>query len=163
MAKDKVNRNESNGNEAKLGYRKSGTYEIDETTGFGAYFVRLHGRPTAPLLKYPTQALSPLPPALLPCTPIDTPDFRYLNHSHAPLIHPLQSPFNIQVYNNMWFPSALSTDHPPLFAFRDIPDTDAPYPSLSPIPIASIPADAAIPIRPSYPPFNRTVSYSSTY
>ena len=152
MAKVQVNSDASTGTVAKLAYRKRGPYEIVESSGFGAYFVRLHGRPTAPLLKYPTQALSPLPPALLPCTPIDTPDFRYLNHSHAPLIHPLQSPFNIQMYNNMWFPSALSTDHPPLFAFRDIPDTDAPYPSLSPIPIASIPADAAIPIRPSTEP-----------
>jgi hypothetical protein len=39
----------------------------------------------------------------LVATPINTPDFRYLNHPHAPLPHPLRSPFNIQMYNNMWF------------------------------------------------------------
>ena len=120
---------------------------------------------------YPTQALSPLPPALLPCTPIDTPDFRYLNHSHAPLIDPLRHPFQIQMYNNMWFPSSLpSTDHPPLFKFRDVANTDAldtAAPLPFPRPTASIPAAAAIPVLPSDdPPLPMTsnslpVSYST--
>jgi hypothetical protein len=148
MAKVQVNSDASSGTVAKLSYRKRGPYEIVESTGFGAYLVRRHGHPSAPLLKYPTQALSPLPPALLPCTPIDTPDFRYLNHSHAPLPHPLRSPFNIQMYNNMWFTSSLPADHPPLFEFRDVPDTDASPPDSPSLPlsIASIPARAAIPV-----------------
>jgi hypothetical protein len=73
-----------------------------QITGYGSYVVRPYGDSTAAVIKYPTQALSPLPPAILPCTPIDTPDFRYLNHSHAPLPHPILSPFNIQMCNNMW-------------------------------------------------------------
>ena len=148
MARVQVNSDAASGTVAKLSYRKRGPYEIVESTGYGAYLVRRHGHPTAPLLKYPTQALSPLPPALLPCTPIDTADFRYLNHSHSPLPHPLRSPFNIQMYNNMWFPSSLPTDHPPLFAFRDLADTDDPAsaPLPFPLPTASIPAAAAIPI-----------------
>jgi hypothetical protein len=148
MARVQVNSNASTGTVAKLSYRKRGPYEIVEATGFGTYFVRRHGSPTSPLVKYPTQSLSPLPPALLPCTPIDTPDFRYLNHSHAPLPHPLKSPFNIQMYNNMWFKSSLPTDHPPLFQCTDIADPDRPSPSLAPYPppAVSIPAAAAIPI-----------------
>jgi hypothetical protein len=148
MAKVQVNSDATSGTVAKLAYRKRGPYEIIESTGYGAYLVRRHGHPTAPLLKYPTQALSLLPPALQPCTPIDTPNFRYLNHSHSPLPHPLNSPFNIQMYNNMWFPSSLPTDHPPLFKFRDIADTDTPAsaPLRFHLPVASIPAAAAVPI-----------------
>ena len=149
MARVQVNSDAASGTVAKLAYRKRGPYEIVECTGFGAYFVRRYGHPTAPLLKYPTQALSPLPPAILPCTPIDTPDFRYLNHSHAPLPNPLLKPFQIQMYNNMWFTSSLPTDHPPLFKFRDVDDTDAASVSSStPAPRASMPADAAIPVCP---------------
>jgi hypothetical protein len=85
-----VNSDAASGTVVKLAYCKCGPYEIVEATGRGAYFVRRQGHhTTAPLLKYLTQALSPLPPALLPCTPIDTPNFRYLNHSQAPLPHPL--------------------------------------------------------------------------
>ena len=156
MAKVQVNSDASTGTVAKLAYRKRGPYEIVEATGFGAYLVRRHGHPNAPLLKYPTQALSPLPPAILPCTPIDTPDFRYLNHSHAPLIDPLRNPFQIQMYNNMWFPSSLPTDHPLLFEFRDVVDTDAPAAAVltqTPQPSVSIPAAAAaIPVLPSDDP-----------
>ena len=138
--------NASTGAVAKLSYQRRGPYEIVEATGFGAYFVRQYGKPNAPLLKYPTQALSPLPPALLPCAPIDSPDFRYLNHSHAPLPHPLKIPFNIQMYNNMYFPPSLPTDHPPLFT-SELAAITLPSPSPFPlIPPASIPVAAAIPI-----------------
>ena len=124
-----------------------GTYEIVEATGYRSYFVHHYGDPSAALIKYPTQALSPLSPAILPCTPINTPDFRYLNHPHAPIPHPLRSPFNIQMYNNMWFSSSLLTDHPPMFKFTDVPDPDAPSsePPFFPLSIASIPTDAALP------------------
>ena len=153
-ARVQVTSNAKLGTVAKLAYRRRGPYEIVEVTGYGSYFVRPYGDPTAAVIKYPTQALSPLPPAILPCTPIDTPDFRYLNHSHAPLPHPLRSPFNIQMYNNMWFSSSLRTDHPPLFKFTDIPDPDSSpsVPSTLPPSIASIPADAAIPVFPNDDP-----------
>jgi hypothetical protein len=142
MAKVQVNSDAASGTVAKLSYRKRGPYEIIEATGFGAYLVCRHGHPTAP------QALSPLPPALLPCTPIDTPGFHCLNHSHSPLPHPLCSPFNIQMCNNMWFSSSLPTDHPPLFKFHDVPDTDASVSQTLPFPLpaASIPAAAAVPV-----------------
>jgi hypothetical protein len=87
MARVQVKSDAATGTVAKLAYRRRGPYKIVKATGFGAYFVRRHGHPTSPLLKYPAQALSPLPPAILPCTPLDTPNFRYLNHSHAPLPH----------------------------------------------------------------------------
>jgi len=158
MARVQVNSDASTGTVAKLAYRKRGPYEIVRSTGRGAYFVRRHGDPTAPLLKYPTQALSPLPPAVLPCIPIDSPDFRYLNHSNAPLPHPLAKPFNIQMYNNMWFPSSLPADHPPLFQFRDVDDTDTASASASTpaTPPVSMPADAAIPVCPSDDPLVAT-------
>jgi hypothetical protein len=75
MAKVQVNSDAATGAVAKLAHRKRGPYEIIESTGFGAYMVRRHGYPDSPLLKHPTQALSPLPPPLLPCTLLDTPDF----------------------------------------------------------------------------------------
>ena len=48
----------------------------------------------------------------------------------------------------MWFTTSVPTDHPPLFKFRDIPDTDADTPASLPFPLpaASIPAAAAVPI-----------------
>ena len=55
---------------------------------YESYVIRPYGDSTATVITYPTQALSLLPQAILPCTPIDTPDFQYLNHSHAPLPHP---------------------------------------------------------------------------
>ena len=39
---------------------------ISELTGCGSYFVSRYGDPTAALIKYPIQALSPLPPAIYP-------------------------------------------------------------------------------------------------
>jgi hypothetical protein len=76
---------------AKLNYRKRGPYVIVERTEHGAYMVRRHGHPDLLLIRYHAQALSALPPALLPCTPIDTPNFRYLNHSHSPIPHLLET------------------------------------------------------------------------
>ncbi len=66
MARVQVNSDATTGVVAKLSHRKRGPYEIVRSTGFGAYLVRRHGHPTSPLLKYPTQALSALPPAILP-------------------------------------------------------------------------------------------------
>jgi hypothetical protein len=145
MARVQVNSNAASGVVAKLSYRKRGPYEIVGSSGFGSYDVRRYGQPDSTVLKYPTQSLSALPPALLPCTPIDTTDFRYLNHSHAPLPHPLKKPFNIQMYNNLWFSKALSTDHPPAFQFHDTPDEDL-LPEVNPLSVATIPSAAAIPI-----------------
>ena len=156
MARSQVHSSAPTGVVAKLSYRKRGPYEIIGTNGFGSYKVRRFGDPDAPILKYPTQSLSALPPALLPCSPIDTPDFRYLNHSHAPLPHPLRKPFDIQMYNNLWFSKDLALDHLPLFKFTDELHTSTiSSPTTT---IASIPAAIAIPIfdsedDPFIPPF----------
>jgi hypothetical protein len=152
MACVQVNSDASTGTVAKLSHCKVGPYKIIEATGSGTYLVRCHDSPTAPLLKYPTQALSPLPPALIPCAPLAPPNFRHLNHSSSPLPHPLKSPpFNIQMCNNVWFPSSLATDHPPLFQFTDVIDDTATAPAVFPFPLpsASVPADAAIPLFPA--------------
>ena len=45
-------------------------YEIVEVIGYGSYVIRPYGDPTAAVIKYPTQNLSLLPPAILPCTPM---------------------------------------------------------------------------------------------
>jgi hypothetical protein len=145
MALVQVQSDATTGTVAKLSYRRRGPYEVVEVTGHGTYLVRRHGHPASPAIRYATQALRALPPALLPCTPIDTPDFRYLNHSHSPLPHPLRSPFNIQMYNNVWFSTPLSTDHPPLFQFTDTPAPDM-DPLPFPLPAASLPAAAAVPL-----------------
>jgi hypothetical protein len=68
---------------------------------------------------------------------VDTPDFLYLNHFYSPLPHPLKSPFDIQMYNNVWFSSKPST-HPPSFDFTNKPDPAFACPF--PIPLASLPA-----------------------
>jgi hypothetical protein len=149
MARVQVQSNSSTSTVAKLSYRKRGPYEIIATEGFGSYSVRKYGRPDAPLLKYPTQSLSALPPALLPCSPLDTPDFRYLNHSHAPLPHPLRHPFNIHMYNNMWFSPDIKTNHPPLFEHIDLPCSDSSPNSPdcnTPDTHVSIPTAASIPL-----------------
>jgi hypothetical protein len=152
MARVQVTSNTTTGIFAKLAYCKHSPHAIVESTGHGAYVVYRYGHPDVPLLKYPTQFLSALPPALLPCASVDiSSDFRYLSHSHAPLPHPVP---NIQMYNNMWFTPSLSTHHPPAFDFVDSADAIS-SPSLVPnsaapfVPIVSIPADAAIPI--TYP------------
>ena len=95
MDKIQFNSNDDSGIAAKLSYCKHVPYKIIESTGFGAYLIRRHSHITAPLLKYPTQALSPLPTSFLPCNPIDTPDLQYLNHSYAPLPQYLHNPFRI--------------------------------------------------------------------
>ena len=48
----------------------------------------------------------------------------------------------------MWFNSTLPTDHPPMFEFQDIADTDASNPTPLPpaYPYASIPCAAAVPV-----------------
>lgn len=145
MDRVQVNSNMSSGVVAKLLYRKRRPYKIVSSSRFGSYDVRRYGQPGSPVLSYPTQSLSALPPVLLPCTPIDTTNFRYLNHSHAPLPHPLQKPFNIQMYNNLWFSKELSTDHPPAFQFYDTPDKDF-IPVVNPLSVTTIPSAAAIPI-----------------
>jgi hypothetical protein len=84
-------------------------------------------QPDAPKLKYHTQDISLLPPAIRPVEPLDGPDMRYLNHSHAPIPHPLKTAFNINQYEPIWFtkPDKLS---PPKFtnSLRESPIEHSP-------------------------------------
>ena len=49
-----------------------------------------------------------LPPLILPCDEVDTPDLRYLNTDFAPnLKHPFHRDFDIEAYNTKWFDDEL--------------------------------------------------------
>ena len=64
-----------------------------------------------------------LPPQILPCEHIDTPNLRFLNSDFAPLRHPFGDNFNIESYNTSWFDDA-PVSRPPDFlldkSFLDI-------------------------------------------
>jgi hypothetical protein len=51
--------------------------------------------------------LSPVPACILPCNPFESPDFRYLNHGHAPLPNPLNFPLRTDQYNEVRFSDPL--------------------------------------------------------
>jgi hypothetical protein len=105
--------------------------------------------PDSTPLSYPGHMLSPVPAGILPCSPIDSPDFRYLNHGYAPLPNPLKRHLNIEQYNEVWF-SDPPPSVPPSYPTRttqpavlvDLPDTN-PFPSL---------ASMDAPLSPSAPP-----------
>lgn len=65
-----------------------------------------------------------MPSALLPCEPLDTPDLRYLNHNHAPVVHLLKDVFDIQLYNEVWFNEKPSS-RPPKYKEWDSPSAYA--------------------------------------
>ena len=88
---------------AKLSYRLRGPYTVIEVLGNGGYMLQKVNQPNAPKLKYHTQDISFLPPAIRPVEPLDGPDLRYLNNSHAPIPHPLKAAFNIDRYDSIWF------------------------------------------------------------
>ncbi len=132
---------------AKLSYQVRGPYRIISHSA-GSYKVVPMHLPDSTPLSYPGHMLSPVPPGILPCSPVDSPDFRYLNHGHAPLPNPLKRHLNIEQYNEVWFSDSPST--PPTYLPRttqpavllDIPDT-SPFPSLASmdaLPIAAVPS-----------------------
>jgi hypothetical protein len=63
--------------------------------------------------------LSPVPPGILPCTPVDSPDFQYLNHGHAPLPS-LKRHLNMEQYNKVWFHEDSSQAERPCYPDRTI-------------------------------------------
>jgi hypothetical protein len=81
--------------------------------------------------------LSPVPAGVLPCSPVNSPDFCYLNHDHTPLPNPLKRHLNIKQHNEVWF-SDPPPSVPPSYPARttqpavllDLPDT-SPFPSLA--------------------------------
>jgi hypothetical protein len=100
---------------------------------------------------HPGHMLSPVPPGILPCSPVDGPDFRCLNHGHAPLPNPLKRHLNIEQHNEVWF--SYSPAHPPSYPIRAtqpavLIDTidDSLFPSLASmdnLPAVAIPSSLA--------------------
>jgi hypothetical protein len=97
---------------AKLEYAMRGPYRIIECSGTGAYTVQRLDQPTGAHRTYPASALAPLPPHLLPCLPVDTADFRFLNATDAPIHHPLKRGLRITHYNDIWLDRSAATSTP---------------------------------------------------
>jgi hypothetical protein len=121
---------------AKLSYQVRGPFKILSHTAGSYQIVPLH-KPDATPLSYPGSMLSPVPPGILPCQPIDSPDFRYLNHGHAPLPNPLKRHLHIEQYNEVWFADPPASSKPSLPARTVQPPalldslSDSPFPSLA--------------------------------
>jgi hypothetical protein len=121
---------------AKLSYQVRGPFRILSHSAGSYQVVPMH-RPDSTPLSYPGHLLSPVPAGILPCTPVDSSDFRYLNHGHAPLPNPLKRHLNIEQYNEVWF-SDPPPSGPPKYSTRttvpsvlvDTTET-SPFPSLA--------------------------------
>ena len=134
MATVQVQSEASRGKVAKLSYQRRGPFEIISRLGHGAYELRSLSRPNAAPLKFHSSSISPLPPGLLPCDPIDTSDLRYLNQDSTPSANPLRS-LDIQLYNDVWFDDKPAS-HPAPFDFSASlhtipPFASSPFPSLT--------------------------------
>jgi hypothetical protein len=102
MATIQVQSNAAKNKIAKLSYQRCGPFVIVSHLGHGAYKLRSLSRPDSALLKFHSSSISPLPPGLLPCDPINTSDLRYRNQDSTPTANPLRN-LDIQMYNNVWF------------------------------------------------------------
>jgi hypothetical protein len=138
---------------AKLSYQVRGPFRILLHSAGSYQVVPLHQPGTNPI-SYPGHLLSPVPAGILPCHPVDSPDFRYLNHGRAPLPNPLKRHLNIEQYNDIWFSDPLPSDRPRIPAWTIQPTAlidsidSTPFPSL-----ASMDALPAFPIiLPPLPP-----------
>jgi hypothetical protein len=80
---------------AKLSYQVRGLFRVVSHSGGSYQVVPMHS-PDANELAYSGHMVSPVPPGILPCSPINNPDFRYLNHGHTPLHNPLKRHLNIE-------------------------------------------------------------------
>jgi hypothetical protein len=128
MATVQVQSNASKNKIAKLSYQRRGPFEIVSHLGHGAYKLRSLLRPDVALLKFHSSSISPLPPGLLPCDPIDTSDLRYLNQNSTPTANPLRS-LDIQMYNNVWFEDKPKSYPAPFdFSTPSRPSLAAPFP-----------------------------------
>ena len=96
---------------AKLSYQVRGPFRIISHSAGSYKVVPLH-QPDSNPLSYPGHLLSPVPAGILPCFPVDSPDFRYLNHEYAPLPNPLKRHLNIEQYNEVWFSESHASARP---------------------------------------------------
>jgi hypothetical protein len=134
MATVQVQSNAAKDKVAKLSYQRRGPFEITACLGNGAYELRSLSRPNSAKLKFHSSSISPLPPGLLPCNPIDTCDLRYMNQDSTPTANPLRS-LDIQMYNDVWFDDK-PLSHPPAFDFSSTlhpvtPFASSPFPSIA--------------------------------
>ena len=72
---------------------------IVEDICHSSYLVRRYGNPNSSLCNYMTQDVYILPPTILPCEHLDTPDMRYLNSDFAPKHHPFVNALDVERYN----------------------------------------------------------------
>jgi hypothetical protein len=94
--------------------------------------------------------LSPVPPGILPCSPINSPDLCYLNHGHAPLPNPLKRHLNIEQYNEVWFSDPPTTARPAYPARITQPTVLLDVIDITPFP--SLASMEALPVDPSSSP-----------
>jgi hypothetical protein len=110
-------------------------------------------QPESNPISCPGHMLSPVPAGILPCSPIDSPDFRCLNHGHAPLPHPLKRQLHIEQHNEVWFsdlPPSARPSHP---ARTTQPDLLIDSPDPSPFPsLASVDSLPSVAVDPSLAP-----------
>ena len=126
MANVQVQSSAANDKVAKLSYQRRGPFQVTACLGNGAYELQSLSRPNGAKMKFHSSSLSPLPPGLLPCDPIDTADLRYLNQDSPPVPNPLSS-LDIQLYNDVWFDDK-PPSHPPPFDFSN---PTVPIPSIA--------------------------------
>lgn len=108
MARVAVQSDKSKQKVTKLIYKSTGPYVIAEDINLGSYMCRKYGRPNGALSKFMTEDLYLLPPQIMPCDEVDTPNLRYLNTDFAPnLKHPFSKSFDIEAYNTKWFDDEL--------------------------------------------------------
>jgi hypothetical protein len=88
LVRVQVQSNADHNRVAKLSCQVCGPFRIISHSS-GSYKVVPMHQPHSNPISYPGHMLSPVPAGVLPCSPVDSPDFRYLNHGHAPLPNPL--------------------------------------------------------------------------
>ena len=151
LAQVQVQSHASHDSVAKLSYSIRGPFTIAARLQGGAYSLRKIGNPHGPLFKFPTEAIQPCPPGFLTCDPIDAPDLRYLNLDHIPTPNPLAKPFNLKLYNEVWFSHDVAPP-PPKFDYTSQPDflidipIDDRFPTMTEL-TTELPAIPSIPIE----------------
>ncbi len=169
LVRVQVNSNAELHRVAKLSYQVRGPFRVLSHTAGSYKLVPLH-QPTANPLSYPGHMLSPVPPGILPCTPVDSPDFRYLNHGHAPLPNPLKRHLNIEQYNEIWFHGDSTPTDRPCYPSRTIqPDVlldsldHSPFPSLASMDaLPTVDSQSASPLPPSFSPPSLATAIASS-
>ena len=123
-----VQSNSEKGDVKKLSYQARGPFRIIKVLDANSYIVQRYNDPSSASRKYKGTELYLLPPSLFPHEPLDTMDERYLNSSFAPVVSPLKKPFQISLYDDIYFPSSSHIIKQP---FLDQPSCGIDKPSLA--------------------------------